>query len=68
MEWEEKKVTKILRQKTDEVSYSMGENEQHVDESKNILKYIFSEYVSFSASGSDEETFEEADVVTFQFK
>ena len=41
-----------MRKKTDEVSYSMAENEQYVNDSKNILKYVFSEDVSFS-----EETF-----------
>ena len=47
----------------DEISYSAGEDEQHVQESKYVLKFVFFEDVSFSASDSDKKIVEEADHV-----
>ena len=53
--WEDEKAMEILRDKVDEVGYPVGD-EQYPDESKEILKYIFSSSeVSVPSDESDDE-------------
>ena len=43
--WEDEQVLEILKRKTEEVSYSLGETEEYQDQSKDILNSILIEDV-----------------------
>ena len=52
MYWEDERALEILKRKTDEVSYPLGETEENQDQSKDILNSILNEGVlSDSDSG-----------------
>ena len=53
MHWEDERALKILKRKTEEVSYPLGETEEYQDQSKDILNSILNEDV-LSDSDSEE--------------
>ena len=54
MHWEDERALEILKRKTEEVSYPLGETEEYRDQSKNILNSILNEDV-LSDSDSEEQ-------------
>ena len=53
MHWEDVRALEILKRKTEEVSYPLGETEDYQDQSKDILNSILNEDV-LSDSDSEE--------------
>ena len=41
--WEDERALEILKRKTEDVSYTLGETEEYQDQSKDILNSIFNE-------------------------
>ena len=50
VQWEDERAMEILRRKTEEVSYLVGETDQFDDQSKDILNSILKEKLSDSDS------------------
>ena len=53
MHWEDERALEILKRKTEEVSYPLGETEEYQAQSKDILKSILNEDI-LSDSDSEE--------------
>ena len=53
MHWEDERALEILKRKTEEVSYPLGEREEYQDQSKDILYSLLNEDV-LSESDSEE--------------
>ena len=50
VQWEDEQAMEILRRKTEEVNYPLGEMDQYEDKSKDILNPILKEELSVSDS------------------
>ena len=55
VKWDDKNVIDILRQKVEEVSYLLGEDDRYTDESKDILNLILNDDASTDSDGDIEE-------------
>ena len=55
VKWDDKNVIDILRQKVEEVSYLLREDDRYTDESKDILNLILNDDASTDSDGDIEE-------------
>ena len=51
VKWEDRKMMHILRKKEEEVSYSLGDKDHCIDESKDILKSVLNDDVLTGSDG-----------------
>ena len=51
VKWEDRKMMHILHKKVEEMSYSLGDNDHYIDESKDILKSTLNDDVLTDSDG-----------------